>query len=68
MNGVRPALGIEFDDKYINAKSKVIECMKAINELTPTQRERLMDELMRLTGTKALFEQFMQYMNSRGRF
>ena len=32
MNGVRPALGVEYDDKYINAKNKIFECKLAIDE------------------------------------
>ena len=34
MNGFRPVIGIEFGDKYINAKSKLIDFMKAWNDLT----------------------------------
>lgn len=67
MNGVRPALGIEYDDKYINAKNKILECKQAIDELTPTQRKQLFNEVVELAGMGTLLEQFMQYVNSRGK-
>ena len=68
MNGVRPALGVEYDDKYINAKNKIFECKLAIDELTPAQRKQLVNEVVEFAGMGTLLEQFMQYMNSRGRF
>ena len=34
MHGIRPTVGIEFDDKYTNAKSKLIELVKALDGLT----------------------------------
>lgn len=33
MHGIRPTVGIEFDDKYTNAKSKLIELVKALDGL-----------------------------------
>lgn len=67
MNGVRPALGIEYDDKYINAKNKIFECKQAIDELTPIQRKQLFNEVVELASMGTLLEQFMQYVNSRGK-
>jgi hypothetical protein len=36
---IRPT--VDFDDKYLNAKCKVIECIKALNQLTPEQNQQL---------------------------
>lgn len=44
MNGIRPTVGIEFDDKYTNAKSKLIELVKALDGLTDSQRVQLAQE------------------------
>lgn len=33
MNGIRPTVGIEFDDKYTNAKNKLLDFIKALDEL-----------------------------------
>ena len=30
MNGIRPTVGIEFDDKYTNAKNKLLDFIKAL--------------------------------------
>ena len=32
MNGIRPTVGIEFDDKYTNAKNKLLDFIKALDE------------------------------------
>lgn len=40
MNGFRPTIGIEFDDKYIDAKKKLADFINALNTLTPLQREQ----------------------------
>jgi len=47
MNGIRPTLGIEFDDEYINAKNKLIEFIKAWDKLNPMQKEQLTLELIK---------------------
>ena len=44
MNEIRPTIGIEFDDKYTNAKNKLIELVKTLDELTDTQRAQLAQE------------------------
>lgn len=67
MNGFKPAIGIEFDDKYIDAKNKLINFAKALNDLTPTQREQLANEFMASIGMAVSFEQFMRYMNGGNR-
>lgn len=59
---IRPT--VEFDDKYQNAKVKVVECVNAINALLPQQRERLANEVLEISGMKTAFEQFMRYMNN----
>ena len=44
MNGIRPTVGIEFDDKYTNAKNNLIELVKALDGLTDAQRAQLAQE------------------------
>lgn len=65
MNGIRPTLGIEFDDEYINAKNKLIEFAKAWDRLNPMQREHLILEVIASCEVASLFEQGASYMNNR---
>lgn len=66
MNGYRPTLGIEFDDKYVEAKKKLIECAKAVDELNDTQREQLAQEFITSYSMATSFEQFVSYMKNGG--
>ena len=68
MNTFHPTIGIEFDDKYIEAKNKMFDFMNALNNLTPLQREQLAKDFMNASGMTALFEQFAYFMNNGGRF
>ncbi len=65
MNEIRPTLGIESDDEYINAKNKLIEFVKAWDRLNPMQREQLILEFIKLYGVTASFKQIVDYMNNR---
>lgn len=64
MSDFRPVMGIEFDDKYIDAKNKLIDFLKALNQLTLAQKEQLTREYL----TSAVFSEFMQFMNNGGRW
>ena len=66
MNGIRPTIGIEFDDKYTNAKNKLIELVKALDELTDTQRAQLAQEYITSYSMATSFEQFVSYMKNGG--
>lgn len=66
MNGFKPTIGIEFDNKYIDAKNKLLELIEALDKLTPMQKERLAREFITSMGMAASFEQFMNYMNNGG--
>lgn len=66
MNGIKPSVGIEFDDKYINAKNKLIEFIKSLNELTDVQRGQLAREFMASYGIATSFEQFVSCINNGG--
>ena len=66
MNGIRPAVGIEFDDKYINAKNKLIELVKALDELNDMQQRRLAQEFITSYSLATSLEQFVSYMNNGG--
>ena len=66
MNGIRPAIGVEFDDKYKNAKNKLIELVKALDELTDTQRAQLAQEYITSYSMATSLEQFISYMKNGG--
>ena len=66
MNGIRPTVGIEFDDKYTNAKSKLIELVKALDGLTDAQRVQLAQEYITSYSTATSLEQFVNYMKNGG--
>ena len=66
MNGIRPTIGIEFDDKYINAKNKLIELVKALDGLTDTQRAQLAQEYITSYSMATSLEQFVSYMKNGG--
>ena len=66
MNEFRPTVGIEFDDKYVEAKAKLVEFVKALNALTSEQRRQLASEFLASMGMAASFEQFVGYMNNGG--
>ena len=66
MNGFRPTIGIEFDDKYIDAKNKLADFINALNGLTPLQRKQLAKDFIEASGMTALLEQFINYMNNGG--
>ncbi len=67
MNGIKPTVGVEFDDKYINAKNKLIELIRSLDELTDMQRVLLAQEFVTSYGLAASFEQFANYMNNGGK-
>lgn len=64
MNGIRPTVGIEFDDKYTNAKSKLIELVKALDGLTDAQRVQLAQEYITSYSMATSLEQFVNYMKT----
>lgn len=66
MNGFRPTVGIEFDDKYTNAKNKLIDFVKALDELTDTQRAQLAQKFITSYSMATSFEQFVSYMKNGG--
>ena len=66
MNGMKPTIGIEFDNEYINAKNKLIDFVKALTKLTDTQREQLAREFILSYDMATSFEQFVSYMNHGG--
>lgn len=64
MNGIRPTVGIEFDDKYTNAKRKLIELVKALDGLTDAQRVQLAQEYITSYSMATSLEQFVNYMKT----
>lgn len=66
MHGIRPTVGIEFDDKYTNAKSKLIELVKALDGLTDAQRVQLAQEYITSYSMATSLEQLVNYMKNGG--
>lgn len=66
MNGYRPALEIEFENNYTEAKKKLYDFMSALNKLTPAQGQQLAREFIASTGMAASLEQFINTMNHGG--
>ena len=66
MGNFRPTLGIEFDDKYLNAKTKLIEFLKALKDLTPAQSNTLANELLTAMGIASSFDMLIALMNNGG--
>ena len=66
MNGIRPTIDIEFDDKYTNAKNKLIDLVKALDGLTDTQRAQLAQEYITSYSMATSLEQFVSYMKNGG--
>ncbi len=66
MNEIKPTVGIEFNDEYTNAKIKLIELVKALDELTDTQRAQLAQEFITSYSMATSFDQFVSYMKNGG--
>lgn len=66
MNGIRPTVGVEFNDKYENAQNKLIELIAALDELTDTQRAQLAQEYITSYSMATSLEQFVSYMKNGG--
>ena len=62
MNGIRPTVGIEFDDKYTNAKNKLLDFIKALDELNDIQKAKFITSYSMAIS----FEQFVSYMKNGG--
>ncbi len=67
MDNFRPTLGIESDDKYLNAKTKLIEFLKAIKDLNPAQSNALANEFLTAMGIASSFDALIALMNNGGR-
>lgn len=68
MNCFKPSQRVEFEDKYIDAKNKLVDFISALNKLTEVQRQQLANEIITSISISASFEQFVKYMNNGGRF
>ena len=64
MNGIRPTVGIKFDDKYTNAKNKLLDFIKALDELDDIQKAKLAQEFITSYSMAISFEQFVSYMKN----
>lgn len=66
MNGIRPGIGIEFDEKYTNAKYKLIDFVKSLDDLNDIQKAKLAQEFITSYSMAISFEQFVSYMKNGG--
>ncbi len=66
MNEIRPSFGIEFDDKYIEAKKELFKCYEAFIKLTDAQKQQLVIEFSEAVGMTAAYLQFATYINNGG--
>lgn len=68
MNDFRLSFGIEFENNYIDAKNKLTNFIAAFSKLTEMQKQQLANEFITSVSMAASLEQFINYMNSGGRF
>lgn len=66
MNNFKPTLGVEINDKYDNAKIKLIEFLKSLKELTPAQSNSLANELLTTMGLASSLDALIALMNNDG--
>ena len=66
MNGIRPTVGIEFDDKYTNAKNKLLDFIKTLDELDDIKKTKWAQEFITSYSMANSFEQFVSYMKNGG--
>lgn len=65
MNGIRPTVGIEFDDKYTNAKNKLLDFIKALDELDDIQNyytllQNCICKSVETLDTKSIYKAFVK--------
>lgn len=66
MDNFKLTLGVEFDDKYLDAKNRLIEFLKALKELTPAQSNALGNEMLTAMGIASSFDALIALMNNGG--
>lgn len=66
MNNFRPTVGVEFGDKYLEAKNKMIDFLKALSALTPVQSNELAKELLSAMGIADSFDTLISILNIGG--
>lgn len=67
MDNFKLTLGVEFDDKYLDAKNRLVEFLKALKELTPAQSNALGNELLTALGISSSFDALIALMNNGGK-
>lgn len=63
MNPIKPIVGLEPTDPYEKAKQDIYTAMKSVSVLSPTQREKLANELFQAVDVSAALR-LMQYLLS----
>lgn len=66
MNDFKLTMGIEFEDKYKEAKRKMLDFKKAFDELTVTEQKRLVEEAVAVAGFAISAEQLINFMKFGG--
>jgi len=54
-------VGVESTNKYENAKQDLLQALKSYQELTPKEKERLMQEFFGATNVAAMCNMLKQY-------
>ena len=66
MNGIRPTVGIEFADDVRERVNKLLDFIKALDELDDIQKAKLAQEFITSYSMAISFEQFVSYMKNGG--
>ena len=61
MDNYRFTLGIEPADKYEKAKQDLLQALKSVGELSPSQQRMLVEELFGAAQVAMVFNAFRQY-------
>lgn len=68
MNEIKPTIGLKFEDRYIEAKNKLIDFSKTFDELTYDEKVRFVNEVAAAVGIVITAEQFAKLMNNGGNY
>ena len=63
MNNYKPTVGIEPTDKYGKAKQDLLQALKSYGELSPQEKECLMQEFFGATNVAFICNMLKRYLN-----
>ena len=62
MDNYKPTVGIEPTDKYEKAKQDLLQALKSYGELTPQEKECLMQEFFGVANVATVCNMLKQYL------